>query len=83
MIDRLQDIACTVEIVLGTGSVSVGDCLALGRDTVIRLSETAGSDLQVVVNGIAIAHGEVVIVDDSASVRLTEILVPPSAAAAA
>ena len=77
--DRLQDVACSVEIVLGTGTVSVRECLALQRDTVIRLSQTAGADLQVLVNGIAIANGEVVIVDDSTSIRVTEILPPPSA----
>jgi flagellar motor switch protein FliN/FliY len=46
---------------------------------VIRLSQPAGSDLQIFVNGIAIARGEVVIVDDTTSIRLTEILSPPSA----
>ena len=44
----------------------------------VRLAQTAGSDLQVLVNGIPIAHSEVVIVDDSTAVRLTDILAPPS-----
>jgi len=77
--DRLQDVACNVEIILGTGNMSVRDCLSLKHHSVIRLTQPAGSDLQVRVNGVAIAQCEIVVIDDSTSVRLTEILPPPSA----
>jgi flagellar motor switch protein FliN/FliY len=79
--EHLQDVVCQVDVVLGTGTVSVRDCLALTEGSVIRLLQAAGSDLQVRVNGIPIAQGEVVIMDDTTSVRLTEILPPPSAVA--
>jgi flagellar motor switch protein FliN/FliY len=49
------------------------------RHTVIRLEQSAGADMQVVVNGVPIANGEVVIIDDSTAVRVTEIVAPPSA----
>jgi flagellar motor switch protein FliN/FliY len=79
--EHLQDVVCRVDVVLGTGTVSVRDCLALNAGSVIRLMQPAGADLQVQVNGIAIAQAEVVIMDDTTSVRLTEILAPPSAIA--
>jgi flagellar motor switch protein FliN/FliY len=78
-ISRLQDVVCRVSVVLGTGTVSVRDCLALTRNKVIKLAQVAGTDLQVLVNGIPIAHGEVVIIEDYTSIRLTDILSPPSA----
>jgi flagellar motor switch protein FliN/FliY len=74
----LFDVACRVDVVLGTASMSVRQCLALKRDSVIRLTQSAGNDLQVVVNGVAIALGEVVIIDNSTAVRVTDILAPPS-----
>ena len=77
--ERLQDVVCHVDIVLGTGKVSVRDCLALGHGSIVPLEQIAGADLQVHVNGVPIATGEVVIMDDATSVRLTEILAPPSA----
>lgn len=79
----LQDVVCRVEIVLGTGAVSVKDCLTLRRDTVLRLTQAAGSDLQVLVNGIAVALGEVVIVNDRTAIRVTDLLPPPSGSHAA
>ena len=74
----LHDVACRVDVVLGTASMTVRQCLSLQRDSLIRLSQSAGNDLQVVVNGIAIAQGEVVIIDNSTAVRITDILAPPS-----
>jgi flagellar motor switch protein FliN/FliY len=61
--------------------MTVRECLQLQRLSVIRLKQSADEDLQVVVNGVPIASGEVVIVDDSTSIRVTEILPPPSAEA--
>jgi flagellar motor switch/type III secretory pathway protein FliN len=80
--DRLQDVACRVEIILGTGNVSVRDCLSLAYHSVVRLTEPAGSDLQVRVNGVPIAQCEIVVIDDTTSVRLTEILPLPGVSTA-
>jgi len=77
----LHDVICHVWVVLGTGKMTVRECLQLQRLSVIRLKQSADEDLQVVVNGVPIASGEVVIVDDSTSIRVTEILPPPSAEA--
>ena len=71
-----HDVVCNVDIVLGTGSITVRDCLHLRKHTVIRLAQAAGSDLQVLVNGIPVAQGELVIVDDSTAIRITDIVQP-------
>ena len=77
---RLRDVLCRVEVVLGTGTISVRSCLSLKSGSVIGLQQVAGSDLLVMVNSVPVGLGEVVIVDDSTAIRLTEILPPPSAA---
>jgi flagellar motor switch protein FliN len=74
----LSDVTCEVAVVLGTGRMSVRECLYLTPKTVIPLEQMAGSDLHVRVNGVLIAHGEVAIVDDSTNIRLTSIVPPPS-----
>jgi flagellar motor switch protein FliN/FliY len=75
----LNDVTCEVAVVLGTGRMSVRECLYLKPKTVIPLEQSAGSDLHVRINGVLVAHGEVAIIDDSTAVRLTSILPPPSA----
>jgi len=74
----LYDVVCNVDVVLGTASMSVRECLSLGRDSLIRLVQSAGNDMQVIANGVPIAQGEVVIIDNSISIRITDILAPPS-----
>ncbi len=78
-LQALGDVSCNVDVWLGTATISVRDCLHMKRQSIIRLEQSAGGDMQVVVNGVLVAHGEVVIIDDSTAVRLTEIAVPPSA----
>ena len=75
----LGDVTCRVEVRLGTARISVRDCLHMTRRSIIPLQQLAGADMQVTVNDVLIASGEVVIVDDSTAIRLTEILPPPSA----
>lgn len=72
----LQAVACAVDVVLGSSAMTVRELLRLKRNTIVRLRESAGADMQVLVNGIAVARGEVVIVDDSTAVRVTDILPP-------
>jgi flagellar motor switch protein FliN len=74
----LNDVVCRIDVLLGTATVSVRECLHWKRNSVIRLRQDAGTDVQVTVNGVPVAVGEVVIIDDSTAVRVTEILPPPS-----
>lgn len=58
--------------------MSVRDCLRLQKHSIIELLQSAGGDMLVSVNGINVAHGEVMIVEDSTAIRITDILPPPS-----
>jgi len=75
--DHLLDVSCPVTIVLGAGHISVRQCLALERDSVVRLAQPAGHDLLVLVGDVPVARGEVVIADDTTAVRVTEIVSTP------
>jgi flagellar motor switch protein FliN/FliY len=76
LVGPLADVVCPVSVQLGSGRVSLRQLLNLTRNSVVRLSQTAGEDLQVVVHGTAIASGEIVIVDDSTALRVTQICLP-------
>jgi len=75
---ELTDVVCGAVVVLGCGTVTVRRCLGLQRHSVLRLDQSAGEDLLVQVNGVTIAKGEVVIVEDSTAIRVTEIPQPVS-----
>ena len=73
----LNDVVCRVDVMLGSAAMSVRDCIGLRRDAIIRLSKSAGGDMHVVVNGVVVAYGEVVIMDESTAIRVTELVAPP------
>ena len=69
----LSDVMCTVSVQLGSGRITLRDLMALQRDRIVRLAQSAGEDLLVTVHGTPIARGEVVIIDDSTALRVTHI----------
>lgn len=72
----MLDVQCAVDFVIGTARMTVRECLALGRHGVVRLQQTAGSDVDLRVHGVSVAQGEVAVVDDNATIRVTRITVP-------
>ena len=78
----LMDVTCRVDVVLGTCAVKVRDCLALARGSVVPLTQAAGADLELRAQGILLAQGEVVVLDDRTSLRISRILPPTGAEAA-
>jgi flagellar motor switch protein FliN/FliY len=74
---QLLDVICPTSVMLGTGTITVRQCLALDRNSLVELGQSAGEDLQLTVNGVLLARGEIVIIEDSAGLRITEIAAPP------
>jgi flagellar motor switch/type III secretory pathway protein FliN len=76
------DVRCAVDFVIGTGTLTVRDCLRLERHSVVRLDQSAGSDLELRVHGVAVASGEVVIIDDNSALRVSRVSPPAGIEAA-
>jgi flagellar motor switch/type III secretory pathway protein FliN len=72
----MADVVCAVDFIIGTADMSVANCLQLARHSVVRLAQPAGSDVDVRVHGVSIASGEVAVVDDIASLRISRLTVP-------
>jgi len=72
----LMDVPVPVDFVLGTATVKVRDCATFAIDTVVRLKQAAGSDLEVRVNGVPMFSGEVVIADENVALRVGRVLPP-------
>ncbi len=63
-LDAVLQIPITVEIVLGTASMTVSELAALAKGSKIPLDRKVGEPVDVVVNGRVIAHGSVVMLED-------------------
>jgi len=75
-LSKMLDVECGVDFIIGTGRLKVRDCLRLERQSIVRLDQSGGADLELRVHGVPVAVGEVVIMDDVTALRLTRILAP-------
>lgn len=73
----LHDVPCRVEFVLGDARLRLRECLELAPQSILRLNQAAGADIELRVEGTVIASGEIVIVDNAAGLRITHIVPPP------
>lgn len=75
-LDFIKDIPVRITAELGRTQLPIRDLLKLGPGAVVELKRAVGEPVDLVVNGRLLAHGEVVVVNDSFAVRLTAILHP-------
>jgi flagellar motor switch protein FliN/FliY len=73
-ISLIMDVPLNVTVELGKSSKSIKEILAMKMGSVIVLDRLAGEMVDVLVNGRLFAKGEVVVIDDSYGVRVTEII---------
>jgi len=75
-LDRLLDVAVTVTAELGRVTVSIGDILKLGVGSVLELDRPVSEPVDLMVQGVRLARGEVVVVEDRFAIRIKEISDP-------
>lgn len=69
----LSNVPMKVTVQLGKAKKKIKEILDFNNGSVVVLDKLAGEPVDVLVNGKHIAKGEVVVVDDSYGVRITEI----------
>jgi flagellar motor switch protein FliN/FliY len=73
----LSDVSMRVTVQLGHTELRVRDLLGLSEGSVVELDQAPGTPVDVLVNGTAVARGDVVVVHDELGVRITEVLGRP------
>ena len=75
-IDLLLDVKLPITVELGRSSLRVKEILEFGPGSIIELNKSANEPVDLLVNGVLVARGEVVVVDDHFGVRLTSLISP-------
>ena len=73
-IGLIMDVPLEVTVELGRSTKSISEILDFAPGTIIELDRIAGEPIDVLVNGKFVAKGEVVVIDESFGVRVTEII---------
>ena len=70
---RLHDVPVELTVEIGRTRMTIGETLALGPGAIVSLNRLAGEPVDLLVNGTAIARGEVVVIDEEFGLRITEV----------
>lgn len=73
-LDLIMDVPLEFTVVLGKSRRTIKDILSLGSGSVVELDKMTDEPLEILVNGKLVAEGEVVVINESFGVRITNIL---------
>ncbi len=73
-IELIKDVPLEVTVELGRTHKSISEILDFAPGTIVELDKIAGEPIDVLVNGKYVAKGEVVVIEESFGVRVTEII---------
>lgn len=73
-LELMLDLPLDVTVELGAATLQLGEALALVPGSIIELNRLPGEPLDMHINGRLVARGEVVVVNDSLGLRVTEII---------
>jgi flagellar motor switch protein FliN/FliY len=68
----LADVPLEVEIELAQRVMTLRQLLELEPGSVIRMSRSAGENIDIIIGGSLVGFGEIVIIEDTMGVRITD-----------
>jgi flagellar motor switch protein FliN len=75
-VDMILDVPVTLNAILGNANMKIADLLQLGPGSVIELDKRAGEPVDLYIDDKLVALGEVVVVNETFGVRITEVIDP-------
>jgi flagellar motor switch protein FliN/FliY len=72
-LQALLDVPLTLSVELGRSTMRMREIAELGTGSIVALEREAGAPVDVLVNGKAVARGEIIAIDDRYGVRITEL----------
>lgn len=73
-LDLVLDVPVDLTVELGSCQLPMRDVLQLNVGSIVQLDQAAGSPVDLRINRKLVARGEVVVVDDHLSLRITELV---------
>lgn len=75
-LNQLLDVSVTVTAELGRIRLPIAKILNLGLGSILELNRTVAEAVDLLVQGVPLARGEIVVVDDRYAIRIKEIVDP-------
>ncbi len=74
VISHLADIPVDVDVELDHRIMTIREILALESGSVVKMDRSAGENIDILIGRALVGFGEIVIIEDSVGVRITDFL---------
>lgn len=71
-LDHLADVVVDLSVELDRKIVTLQQILDLEKGSVLKLTRSAGENIDILVGGALVAFGEIVVIEDMMGVRITD-----------
>jgi len=71
-VQHISDITIDIEVELDKRVVTMRQMLDLDTGSVLKLTRSAGENIDILVGGALVAFGEIVVIEDMMGVRITD-----------
>ena len=75
-LELIMSVPLEISVEIGRTRRKVEDILSFSKGSLVVLDKLAGDQVDLFVNGLCVARGDVVVIDDNFGVRITEVLKP-------
>jgi flagellar motor switch protein FliN/FliY len=72
-LSRFYDVKVTVTVELGRTNLPLSELLKLNEGAVVELNRAVGEPVDLVADGVLLARGEIVVVNECYGIRITEV----------
>ena len=76
-LELIMSVPLEVSVEIGRTRRKVEDILTFSKGSLVVLDKLAGDQVDLFVNGMCVARGDVVVIDDNFGIRITEVLKKP------
>ena len=76
-LELIMSVPLEVSVEIGRTRRKVEDILTFSKGSLVVLDKLAGDQVDLFVNGMCVARGDVVVIDDNFGIRITEVLRKP------
>ena len=73
-LELILSVPLEVSVEIGRTTRRVEEILSFSKGTLVVLDKLAGDQVDIFVNGLCVAHGDVVVIDDNFGVRITDVV---------
>jgi flagellar motor switch protein FliN/FliY len=73
-ISSMADVPVAIDVELDRRILPLGEILELGPGSVIKMTRSAGDNIDILVGGALVGFGEIVIIEETVGVRITDFV---------